>query len=180
MSTGVSHSIRLATAVGVTLAMLATSAQAQEIINRDAVTGVKVAPGNSNRIDFANARAMPLPQATEAVSAQAEQDLISNLVNRFQASAATDSGQVAGSEGDGSALNAVGLDTSSEAIDTQAGGEFETQEHGTSNHPFSTAKADLRNPNGTPPIRQILRTPVVRPVNCFLISAPARLCAPPH
>lgn len=149
MGTCVSHSIRLATAVGFTLAVLATSAQAQEIMSRGAVTGVKVAPGNSNRIDFANARALALPQAPESVAVQAEQDLISNLVNRFQASAATDSGQVAGSEGDGSALNAVDLEASAEAVDPQAGGEFESQEHGTSNHPFSTAKADLRNLNGT-------------------------------
>lgn len=149
MGTGLSHSIRLATAFGFTLAVLATSAQAQEIMNRGAVTGIKVAPGNANRIDFANARAFALPQASESVAVQAEQDLISNLVNRFQTSAATDSGQVGGSEGDGSALNTGELDAPSEAIEPQAGGEFESQEHGTSNHPFSTAKADLRNLNGT-------------------------------
>ena len=155
MGTGVSHSIRLATAVWFTLAVLAPSVQAQEIMNRGAVTGVKVAPGKSSTtIDFANAKALTLPQAPESVAVQAEQDFISNLVNRFQASAATDSGQVAGSEGDGSALTAIELEASAEAIDTQAGGEFESQEHGTSSpysaaHPFSTARADLRNLNGT-------------------------------
>jgi V8-like Glu-specific endopeptidase len=123
-------------------------------MNRGAVTGVKVAPGSTSRIDFANAKAFALPQAPESVSVQAEQDLISNLVNRFQASAATDSGQVVGSEGDGSALTALELETPSEALDTQAGGEFESQEHGTSSpssaaHPFSTARADLKNLNNT-------------------------------
>ena len=149
MGTRLSHSVRVATVLGFTLAVLATSAQAQEIINKGAVTGVKVAPGNTNRIDFVNARAFVLPQAPDSVAVQAEQDLITNLVNRFQVSAATDSGQVAGSEGDGLALNAVEIESPSEVLDTQVGGGIESQEHGTSNHPFSTAKADLRNLNGT-------------------------------
>lgn len=149
MSTCVSHSMRLATAVGFALGILATSAQAQEIINKGAVTGVKVAPGATSQMDFAKAKAFVLPQAPESVAVQAEQDLINNLVNRFQASATTDSGRVEGSEGEGSALAAAEIEAPSQALDTQVGGGIESQEHGTSNHPFSTAKADLRNLNGT-------------------------------
>lgn len=141
MITRLSQSIRLATALGFTLAVLATSAQAQEIVKRGAVTGLKVEK-NNGQINYANAKALPLPQGPESASVQAEQDLISNLVNRFQSSATTaDSGQVAGSMGDGTA-SAVDREVNSEAVDTQQGPAVEPQEHGTQNHPFSTARAD--------------------------------------
>lgn len=152
MGTRLSHSIRAATVLGFTLAALATSAQAQEIMNKGGVTGLKVAPANNNRadnnIDFANAKAFALPQATEAVSVQADQDLISNLVNRYQSSAAAAGGVAAGSEGDG-ASNAVELGTPSATSDLLESQEFEQQQFGTSNHPFTNARADLSSPTNT-------------------------------
>ncbi|MGQ0556288.1 MAG: trypsin-like serine peptidase [Nitrospiraceae bacterium] len=156
MGTSVSHSIRLATALGVTLAMLATSAQAQEIVRKGEVTGVRAAAGAAPQVDFANAKPFKLPQIPESYSVQAQQDLIANLVNQFQTSAAPDSGEVAGAEGDGSAFSITDqLGTPSEALDTQAGGGVGSQEHGTFNRPFSTARADFQgNPtNGTYPYR---------------------------
>ena len=151
MGTRLSHSIRVVTVLGFTLAALATSAQAQEIMSKGAVTGVKAAPGNSkddNKIDFVNAKAFALPRSPESVSVQAEQDHLNNLVNRHQSTAATTGGQVAGSEGDGN-THAVELGTPSMALDTLEGQEFEQQQFGTSNHPFSTARADLSSPTNT-------------------------------
>lgn len=143
MATKISRSIRLATVLGFTLAALTSSAQAQEIINKGAVTGLKGAHGkNNNQIDFTNAKVLALPKAPDSVSVQADQDLVSNLVNRFQSSAATDGGQVAGFEGDG-ATNAVELGAPSVSFGTQEGMEVEPQQFGTSNHPFTTARADL-------------------------------------
>lgn len=148
MGTRLSDSIRLVTALGFSLAVLATSAQAQEIIKRGAVTGLKVAAGkNNSQIDFVNARALALPRAPESAAVQAEQDLTGNLVNRFQSSAATEEGgQVAGSDGDG-ATDAVELGTPSVAFETQEGQE--SAQFNTSNRPFSTARADLSSPTNT-------------------------------
>ena len=50
MITRLSQSIRLATALGFTLAVLATSAQAQEIVKRGAVTGLKVEKNNGQSL----------------------------------------------------------------------------------------------------------------------------------
>lgn len=143
MGTRISHSIRLATVLGLTLTALAPSAQAQEIINKGAVTGLKVAQGkHHHQIDFAHAKLLALPKAPHSAAVQAEQDLISNLVNRFQSSAATEGGQVAGFEGDG-VINAVELGSPSVSFEAQEGLEVEPQQFGTSNHPFTTARADL-------------------------------------
>lgn len=149
MGTGVSHSIRLAAAVGLTLAVLAPSAQAQEIMTRGVVTGVKAATRASTQIDYANARPFNLLQAPEGLSFQAQQDMISNLINQFQTSAATDSGEVAGGEGDGSLLGSMELGPASEALVPQAGGDVGSLEHGTSNRPYSSARADLTSPTNT-------------------------------
>jgi len=95
-----SHAIRLATVLGLILAIVATSAQAQVILKREDVTVVKPAPADSNKIDFLNAKPFPLPGAPESASVTAQQDLINNLVNRCQSAPAA-SGHALGSEGDG-------------------------------------------------------------------------------
>lgn len=102
MRTMVGHSMRVATLLGFTLAALAISAQAQEIMNNGAVTGDKGASEDkNNKIDFENAEALPLPAAPDSVAVQAEKDLINNLVNRNRSSIPGPAGQEAGSEGDG-------------------------------------------------------------------------------
>ncbi|MDH4155512.1 MAG: hypothetical protein OEV01_17185, partial [Nitrospira sp.] len=80
---------RLITILGCTLTIAATSVQAQEIINKGGVTGVKVTPTNKQNVDFITARVRALPKAPMSVSAQTGQDLIQNLVNQFQSSVQT-------------------------------------------------------------------------------------------
>lgn len=146
MRRGFSSVIRLITTLGCTLTMVVTSVQAQEIISKGGVIGVKVAPGNKQSVDFITARVRALPKAPMSVSAQAGQDLIQNLVNQFQSSTQTsaelDVGETAGFEGDGT-TDPVELGTPLTAVDTQEGLEFQSQHFGLSNHPFSTARADL-------------------------------------
>lgn len=149
-----SYVIRLIATLGCTLTIVATSVQAQEIINKGGVTGVKITPGNKQMIDFITPRVRALPKAPMSVSAQAGQDLIQNLVNQFQssaqASAEVDVGETAGFEGDG-ATDPVELGTPLIALDTEEGLEFQSQQFGLSNHPFSTARADLSSgPTKTP------------------------------
>lgn len=146
MRQGFSSVVRLITILGCTLTIVATSVQAQEIIDKGGVTGVKVTPGNKQKIDFITARVRVLPKAPMSVSARAGQDLIQNLVNQFQSSAQTsgevDAGETAGFEGDGT-TDPVELGIPLSRLDTQEGLEFQSQQFGLSNHPFSTARADL-------------------------------------
>lgn len=97
----VSHSIRVAT-LGFILAALALSAHAQETMSNEAVIGGKdTSEDNNDKIDFGNAKALPLPSAPDSVAVQAEKDLIENLVNRNRSCISAPAGQEAGSEGDG-------------------------------------------------------------------------------
>lgn len=143
------HSIRLATVLGLILAALATSAEAQ-VIQRGAVTVYKAdrASTSNSTIDFINAKEFPLPQAPESASVAAQQDLMNNLANRYQLSAPAASGHAPGSMGDGQ-TNPVELGTPAVAPETMEQQGFEQQQFGTTNHPFSTAKADLNVPTNT-------------------------------
>jgi hypothetical protein len=144
------HSIRLATVLGLILAALATSAEAQ-VIKRGAVTVYKVdqaSQASTSTIDFVNAKEFPLPQAPESASVAAQQDLMNNLANRYQSSAPTASGQALGSVGNGQ-TNPVELETPAVAPETMEDQGFESQQFGTLNHPFSTARADLNVPTNT-------------------------------
>lgn len=146
MRQGLSSGIRLITILGCSLTIAATSVQAQEVITKGGATGVKVTPGNTQKLDFITARVRTLPKAPMSVSAQAEQDLIQNLVNHFhspaQASADGDIGETPGFEGDGT-TDPVELGTPLLAGDPQEGLDFQSQQFGQSNYPFTTARADL-------------------------------------
>ncbi len=146
MKHGFSSIIRLLTIGGCVLTIVATSVQAQEIINKGGVTGVQVTPGTNQTVDFVTARVRAIPKAPMSVSAQAGQDFIHNLVNQLQSSAQTsadvDAGETAGFEGDGT-TDPVELGVPLIALDMQEGPEFQSQQFGLSNHPFSTARADL-------------------------------------
>lgn len=148
MRNQIAYSMRLATVLGLTLTAVAPSAQAQEVMHKGAVTGTRVAQGNHHKIDFVRAKVFALPKAPESASVQAEQDLISNLVNRFQSFAAPEYDLAAGSEGDG-ATNTIEVGAPSVSFEAQEGQEFEQQQFGTSNHPFSTARADLSSATNT-------------------------------
>lgn len=146
MRRGFAFVVGLLTILGCSLTITATSAPAQEIINKGGVTGVKITPGSQQRIDFIAARVRALPKAPMSVSAQAGQDLLQNLVNQFhpsaQISGETDAGETPGFEGDGT-TDLVELGIPLNALDTQEEPEFQSQQFGLSNHPFSTARADL-------------------------------------
>lgn len=146
------RSIRVATVLGLILAGLATSAQA-EVIKRGAVTVYKVdqsSQASSSTIDFVNAKPFPLPEAPESASVAAQQDLMNNLANRYQSSAAPiASGQSLGSVGTG-VTKPVQLGTPEVASETMEDeGGVESQQFGTLNHPFSSARADLSSPTNT-------------------------------
>ncbi len=142
--------IRLLTIVACILTIVATSVQAQEIINKGDVLGVQITPANKQKVDFITAKVRALPKAPMSISAQAEQDFIQNLGNQFQASADADVGESAGVEGDGT-TDPVELGMPLIALDAQEGLEFQPQQFGRSNHPFSTARADLASgPTKTP------------------------------
>lgn len=102
MRTLIDHSIGVATLLGVILSVPAISVQAQEIMQKETVTGSKVpAEGQDNKTDYKNAEAMPLPAAPDSLVEQAEKDLIDNLVNGNRPSASGPAGHEAGSEGNG-------------------------------------------------------------------------------
>jgi V8-like Glu-specific endopeptidase len=145
MGTRSLHSIRLATVLGLTLAALVTSAEAQQIIQHGNVTENQVSPANQQQdmIDFAHAKHLPRPTAPESAAVAAQQDMINNLVNRHQASAPAASGHESGAEGDGKE-NPVNLVAPALAPETT----IEPQDFGALDHPFTTAKADLQ-PNAT-------------------------------
>lgn len=102
MCTRIGGSIRIATILGIMLAGLAMSAEAQEIIQKGATTGRK-APSEEqhNKIDDENAEALPLPTAPDRIAEQAKKDLIDNLIKGNRASGSGPAGQEAGSEGEG-------------------------------------------------------------------------------
>lgn len=119
--------------------------------------GGKPAAVDSQEIDFINAKALPLPEPPESVSVAAQQDLITNLVNRYQLSAPAASGHALGSEGNGK-THPVELGAPAVAPETIEQQELEQQQleqqqFGTTNHhfnhPFSTARADLNVPTNT-------------------------------
>ena len=145
------HTMRLATVLGLILAAVATSAQA-EVITRGGVTVYKAdqasTSASTSKIDFLNAKEFPLPQATESASVAAHQDLMNNLANRYQLSAPTASGHAPGSMGDGQ-THPVELGAPAVAPQTMEQQGVEPQQFGTTNHPFSTAKADLNVPTNT-------------------------------
>ena len=146
MRRGFAFVVGLLTILGCSLTITATSVQAQEIINKGGVIGVKVTPGSQQRVDFITARVRALPKAPMSVSAQAGQDLLQSLVNQFQPSAQisgeVDAGETPGFEGDGT-TDPIELGMPLSTLDLQEGPEFQTQQAGTSNHPFTTARADL-------------------------------------
>ena len=89
-------------------------------------------------VDYVNAQPMPLPRAPGRSAAQAQDDLIATLAS--QLTLAESGGSVSGSNGTG-ALDLVRL-----GVPRPAPGDSEEvtpQEFGTTNHPFSTARADL-------------------------------------
>ncbi len=146
------RSIRVATVLGLILAALATSAQA-EVITRGAVTVHKAdqasMSASTSTIDFLNAKEFPLPQASESLSGAAQQDLMNNLANRYQLlSAPATSGHAPGSTGDGQ-TNPVELGAPAVAPHTTEQLGVAPQQFGTTNHPFSTAKADEGGPTNT-------------------------------
>lgn len=94
--------IRATMLLGLTLTAVVISVQAQDPMNNAAVIGSKgVSEGSDGKIDFENAKALPLPAAPESVAKQAEKDLIENLTHRDQPSTPMFSGHEAASEGDG-------------------------------------------------------------------------------
>lgn len=96
--------IRAATLMGLTWTAVVISVQAQGPMNNAAVIGSKgSSEGSDGKIDFENAKALPLPAAPEGVAKQAEKDLIENLTHRNQPSTPVSSGHEAASEGDGMA-----------------------------------------------------------------------------
>ncbi|HMS83716.1 MAG TPA: hypothetical protein PKD12_08700 [Nitrospira sp.] len=91
----------MATLLGVALAGLALSADAQEIIQKGATTGRMATPEEQyNKIDDENAPALPLPAAPDCVAEQAKKDFIDNLIKGERSSHSGHVGQEAGSEGD--------------------------------------------------------------------------------
>ena len=105
--------MRAATLLGVILATWAISTQAQETMGNGSVIGGKGSPeDNNDKIDFENAKPLPLPAAPDSVAAQAEKDLIESLVNRNRSCIPAPAGQEGGSEGDGM-TNPVELGTPS-------------------------------------------------------------------
>ena len=102
-----------------------------QVTSQGGVTAISV--GQSGAVDFVNAKAMPLPANNSPVDPQAQ---INALMSK--ASLGTP-GFSAGADGNGSgALSPVFLGTPAAADDGIA-----SQDFGTQNHPFSTARADL-------------------------------------
>ena len=123
-------------AVALTIGAQQTNAQVQ---TRGGITSYTVQPREQGAVDFINAKPMPLPQNPVAVNAV--QSTI-NALTRPQENAM--SGFSPGGIGNG-VQNATFLGAPAVAS-TDAG--IGTQEWGTSNLPFSTARADL-NPTAT-------------------------------
>ena len=145
------RSIRVATVLGLILAALATSAQA-EVITQGAVTVYKAdqasLSASHSTIDFVNAKPFPLPKASESASVAAHQDLMNNLANRYRSSAPTASGHTLGHVGNGQ-TNPVELGAPAVAPETMEDQGFDSQQFGTFDHPFSTARADLSKKTNT-------------------------------
>jgi V8-like Glu-specific endopeptidase len=100
-----------------------------QVKSQNGVTGITV--GSAEAIDFVNAKAMPLPANFSAPDPGAHlQSLLSNT------SLGTP-GVSAGADGNG-AQNSIFLGTPAASE-----GGIESQDYGTQNHPFTTAKADL-------------------------------------
>jgi V8-like Glu-specific endopeptidase len=89
-------------------------------------------------VDYVNAKAMPLPRALRGSAVQAQNDLIATLAS--QITLAESGGSVPGSNGNG-AMALVSLGVPHPTTDNSKG--VTPQEFGTTNHPFSTARADL-------------------------------------
>ena len=134
--------------VVVGVALLATSvpaaAQSQRVMSRGGVTLLSVSSSNSmaQQVDFVHAQAMALPRGFEPA------DQVQALLSAAAAAPAGIPGFSAGGYGNGLKQHvALGKPSASvsEGFEAQDFGleDFESQEFGTSNHPFSTARADL-------------------------------------
>ena len=89
-------------------------------------------------VNYVNARPMPLPQASRSLAAQVQDDRINALASQITLDES--GGSVPGSNGTG-AMDLVRLGVPNQVTDNS---EVVTpEEFGTSNHPFSTARADL-------------------------------------
>ncbi len=128
--------------VGLLGQTLAVDAFAQpQVSHKKGVTSLTLprsaAQAGANTIDYVNAQAMDLPRAPAPSPAEAEDDLINTLISP------QDMGEPGSSEGGvGNGIETpVFLGTpNAQASDAL---EVEPQEFGTSNQPFSTARADL-------------------------------------
>ncbi|MDD1631898.1 MAG: trypsin-like serine protease [Methylococcaceae bacterium] len=90
------------------------------------------------KIDYVNAKPMELPIAPSDLATQAQDDLISALSSQSFPSEA--GGYSPGGKGDGkTSLVKLGVPAASDANS----GDVASEEFGTTNHPFSTARADL-------------------------------------
>src|SRR5262245_51430736 len=89
-------------------------------------------------VDFINAKALPLPAVALRSELQAHYDLIDALQGRRQP--AVSAGFVPGADGHGR-ISAVNLGAPAKAA--AGADEISSQDFGTTNHPFTTARADL-------------------------------------
>jgi V8-like Glu-specific endopeptidase len=128
------------TVIAIALTMGSQYAIAQ-VINRGAVIGYAPQP-NGQQLDYANAKPLPMPQSTRPFNAV--QDTIDALTRGSDGAADGSVGGAAGSGLENPALLGV---SGASVADADSGG-IGSQEWGTSNLPFSTAKADL-NPTAT-------------------------------
>lgn len=95
------HSIQVAM-LGFILVTFVVSIYAQETMRSGATIGSTGASDEAhNMMDYENAKPLPLPSVPDSVAAQAEKDLIENLMNRNRPSISGPPGQAGGSEGDG-------------------------------------------------------------------------------
>ena len=130
-------------------AQLASGATQVGVVQKGKVTILNVNVQNqaAQGIDYVNAKAMQLPRAPSSVQAEAQEDLIDALMSQSSQAALGEPAYSPGGEGNGRMnLVRVGVPRASGEEDDSDG--VSPQEHGTTNHPFSTARADL-NPTLT-------------------------------
>jgi V8-like Glu-specific endopeptidase len=90
------------------------------------------------RVDYVHAKAMELPKAPQSFAAQVQNDLANAFASQITLEESR--GSVSGSNGSG-VINLVRLGVPHPVMDDSA--EVTPEEFGTTNHPFSTARADL-------------------------------------
>jgi V8-like Glu-specific endopeptidase len=127
--------------MGQATAQVISSDGTQATVSQDGRITILTVPNTVTQvgvgIDFMNAKPMELPSVPAHIQALAQEDLIRTLTSQ---SVLSQSGSAPGEKGHGrmtpirlGAPNAWHADAD----------EFTTEEFGTNNHPFSTAKADL-------------------------------------